>query len=90
MAAQWNDISSKLEAVAAKRDACPLSPAPSRDSNMSDSEDEARKRKEHDKKFRDMRKKHYNEAEMMKRWRAEHSNDADEDEDDEIFFGEKI
>lgn len=47
---------------------------------MSDGEDKA----EHDRKFKDMRKKHYNEAEMMKRWRAEHANDGDdEDEDDD-------
>ena len=82
LATQWGDLSGKLQAVADKRDACPHSPAPSRDSNMSDSEDE-RKRKEHDQTFRDLRKKHYNEAEMMRRWRAEHADDEDEDEDEE-------
>jgi len=63
--------------VADKRDR-----APSRDSNMSDSEDEAKK-KNHDKKFKDMRKKHYNEADAMKRWKAAHANDDDEDDNDD-------
>lgn len=67
--------------MAHKRDASSVSPAPS--SRGSDSEDEA-KRKEHDKQFRDMRKKHYNEVEAMRRWRAEHAKDEDdEDADDE-------
>lgn len=86
MATQWDDVSSKLQAVADKRDACPQSPATSIRSNASEEMDEeARKKKdEHDKKFKNMRKKHYNEAEMMRRWRDQHANDPDdEDEDDE-------
>lgn len=78
---QWDDISAKLQAVADRRDACPLSPAPSRDSNMSDGEEEAKK-----KKFKEARKKHYNEAEMMRRWKAEHADD-DDDDDDEAMEG---
>lgn len=79
--------------MADKRDAHPnVSPAPSRDSNMSDadSEDEAtraKRLKEHEKKFRDMRKKHYNEVEAMKRWRAAHANDEDDDDEDEDEVG---
>eukprot|EP01082_Thalassiosira_pseudonana_P014443 g13075.t1 g13075 contig7:824696-825681(-) len=85
----WNALESKLQAVADKRDACPLSPAPSRDSNMSDSEGEEavkrRKKKEmeHKKEFETHRKKHYNEAEAMKRWKMEHQNDDDEDDMEE-------
>jgi hypothetical protein len=83
--------------VADKRDACPLSPAPSRDGGASDSEGEAEikrrraKQEEHDKAFKDHRKKHYNEAEAMRRWRAEHMDDDDsEDEgDDEKVYGSK-
>eukprot|EP00573_Skeletonema_grethae_P002088 CAMPEP_0201688262 /NCGR_PEP_ID=MMETSP0578-20130828/2003_1 /ASSEMBLY_ACC=CAM_ASM_000663 /TAXON_ID=267565 /ORGANISM="Skeletonema grethea, Strain CCMP 1804" /LENGTH=190 /DNA_ID=CAMNT_0048172505 /DNA_START=93 /DNA_END=665 /DNA_ORIENTATION=- len=84
LANQWGDISSKLQAVADKRDACPLSPAPSRDSVMSD-EEEKKKAEEHEKKFKDMRKKHYNEAEMMRKWREQHAtmDDEEEDEDDD-------
>jgi hypothetical protein len=90
----WNALESKLQAVADKRDACPLSPAPSRD-GASDSEGEAElkrrkaKHDEHDKAFKDHRKKHYNEAEAMKRWRAEHMDDSEEESDDEIANGNK-
>lgn len=63
-----------------------ISPAPSwQSSNFSDSEDEAarlRRRKDSD-EFVSMRKRHYNEAEAMKRWRAEHANDDDDDEEDD-------
>mmetsp|Transcript_28867 Transcript_28867/g.45466 ORF Transcript_28867/g.45466 Transcript_28867/m.45466 type:complete len:205 (+) Transcript_28867:68-682(+) len=82
LANQWGDISSKLQAVADKRDACPLSPALSRDSNMSD-EEEKRKEEEQKKKFKDIRKKHYNEAEMMRKWREQHANDMDDEEDED-------
>lgn len=85
LAAKWNDVSSKLQAVADKRNACPLSPAPSRDSNMSDTDEEPKKQKdEQEKKFKDMRKKHYNEAEMMKRWRAQHATDDDDSDEDKM------
>ena len=86
LASQWDDIASKLQAVADKRDACPLSPAPSRDSNMSDSEKmeaEEKEKEEKKKKFKEMRKNHYNEAEMMRRWRMQHANDDDEEEEDD-------
>ncbi|KAL7551838.1 hypothetical protein ACHAWF_015028 [Thalassiosira exigua] len=76
LATQWGDVASKLQAVADKRDATSLSPAPSRES------DDEETRKKHD-KFKDMRKKHYNEAEAMRRWKAEHANDDDEDDDDD-------
>lgn len=71
--------------------ACPPSPH-----GASDSEGEAdmkrRKAKieEHDIAFKAHRKKHYNEAEAMKRWRAEHMNDDDdEDEEEEEETGVK-
>ena len=88
LANQWGDVSSKLQAVADKREeaggaSCPLSPALSRDSNMSD-EEEKKQSGEHEKKFKDLRKKHYNEAEMMRKWREEHANmDEEEDEEEE-------
>ncbi|KAL7458478.1 hypothetical protein ACHAWC_010063 [Mediolabrus comicus] len=86
LANQWNDISSKLQAVADKRDACPSSPTFSLDE-----EEEKKKSDEQEKKFKDMRKKHYNEAEMMRKWREEHANDdEDEEEDDEEEDGAKL
>ena len=70
--------------MADKRDACPNSPAPSRD-GASDSEGEERRKakiEEHEKEFQDHRKKHYNEGEMLKRWRMEHMDDEEEDEEE--------
>lgn len=85
LANNWNDITTKLQAVADKRSGDAVSPAPSwQSSNFSDSEDEAarlRRRKDSD-EFITMRKKHYNEAEAMKRWKAEHANDDDDEGDD--------
>lgn len=45
--------------------------------NASDSEEEKKRA------FKDMRKKHYNEAEEIKRWKAEHADDNDDDDGDE-------
>ena len=54
--------------------------------------------KERQQNFRAKRNQHYNEFEMMKKWRAEHADDDEEDEDEEeesegtptILSGEKI
>ena len=43
-------------------------------------EEEMKKTEEHEKKFKDLRKKHYNEAEMMRKWREEHANMDDEED----------
>jgi hypothetical protein len=69
----WGDISSKLQAVADRREDLP---SPTASWNASDSEDEKKKA------FKDLRKKHYNEAEEIKRWRAEHADDDDDDDSD--------
>ena len=73
IATQWGDISSKLQAVADRRDGLPSSPTPSW--NASGGEDEKKEA------FKDMRKKHYNEAEEIRRWKAEHADDDDIDDD---------
>lgn len=84
----WGALESKLQVVADKRDACPHSPAASRD-GASDSEGETElkrrkaKQEEHDKAFKEHRKKHYNEAEAMKKWRMEHMDEDDDDDNEE-------
>lgn len=70
----WGDISSKLQAVADRREGLP---SPTHSLNASDSEEEKKRA------FKDMRKKHYNEAEEIKRWKAEHADDNDDDDGDE-------
>lgn len=83
----WNALESKLQVVADKRNGeCPPSPHGASDS---EGEAEMKRRKakieEHETAFKAHRKKHYNEAEAMKRWRAEHMND----DDDEAGEGEE-
>jgi hypothetical protein len=43
----------------------------------------------HEREFKDHRKKHYNEAEALKRWRMEHMDD-DEDEQENENHGEGV
>lgn len=48
------------------------------DGDVEDSESEVNKRKA---EFQDARKKHYNEAEEIRRWKALHDNDDDDNEE---------
>ena len=48
--------------------------------DVEDSESEVNKRKA---EFQDARKKHYNEAEEIRRWKALHDNDDDDDDNEE-------
>jgi hypothetical protein len=76
----WDDISSKLQAVAdrrEKRDHLNPMSSPTPSWNASDGEDEKRRRT-----FVDTRRRHYNEAEEIKRWKAEHADDDDDDDDE--------
>lgn len=50
------------------------------DGDVEDSESEVNKRKA---EFQDARKKHYNEAEEIRRWKALHDNDDDDDDNEE-------
>lgn len=80
LASQWGDVASKLQAVADKRDATPGSPTRS---PMKSDEDKRLEEEERARKFKEARKKHYNEAEMMRRWKAEHADDDEDDDDDD-------
>mmetsp|Transcript_14321 Transcript_14321/g.31084 ORF Transcript_14321/g.31084 Transcript_14321/m.31084 type:complete len:266 (+) Transcript_14321:83-880(+) len=79
----------KLAGVAAVRDFYPSSPSASssRDGgSVYSDEEEAKKKRQHDREFQMHRKHHYNEMEMLKRFRAEHPGgllDGDEGDDDD-------
>ena len=47
------------------------------------------KQEEHVREFRDHRKKHYNEAEALKRWKMEHVDDDEDEEENEHNGGVK-
>jgi len=84
----------KLASVAAAREFYPSSPsASSRDGGSVHSDDEeAKKHRQHDREFSMHRKHHYNEMEMLRRFREQHpggllDGDDDGDEDDEDTNG---
>ena len=80
----WDDITTKLQAVVDTREAgVGLTQSASSDGGgdlEEDSESEVVKRKA---EFQDARKKHYNEAEEIRRWKALHANDDDDEDDDD-------
>jgi protein phosphatase inhibitor 2 len=89
----WDVLQTKLDSVAAVRDAYPSSPSEHAETDHSDacSDVEEEKRKEMRKlEFKEHRKRHYNEMEALKRFRAQHPDDvapggedqAEEDDED--------
>ena len=71
-------LQNKLDAhVAAKAQVCPNSPGASLGS--ADEEERAKELKALE--FKEHRKRHYNEMEMVRRFRMQHANDDDDDDD---------
>ena len=85
----WDHLQTKLEGVAAVREAYPSSPSShgGGGSGMDeDKDDEANRRRDEIKalEFREHRKRHYNEMELVRKFRLENPDDDDEnDADDE-------
>jgi protein phosphatase inhibitor 2 len=82
----WDHLQNKLDAAAAAQDAYPSSPS----SHGGTEVDEERRKKElKELEFKEHRKRHYNEMELVRRFRQEHSEiltdeeDQDNDADDE-------
>jgi len=76
-----------LGAVAAVRAAIPSSPSMSSQGGNSSGPDsdfelDGKRRKAKAKEFEMHRKSHYNEMEALKRWRGEHQNEIDDDDDE--------
>mmetsp|Transcript_7095 Transcript_7095/g.21187 ORF Transcript_7095/g.21187 Transcript_7095/m.21187 type:complete len:239 (-) Transcript_7095:197-913(-) len=81
----WDKLEAKLTSVAAARDAYPSSPsASSRDGgSVHSDEEEARRRRHHELEFKMHRKHHYNEMELVRRFREQHPDDEDDDDADD-------
>jgi protein phosphatase inhibitor 2 len=82
----WDHLQSRLDTVAAVRDQYPSSPSSDHhavDTDHSDVEEEARKEMRK-LEFREHRKRHYNEFEQIKKYRAEQALDDDDDELDHV------
>lgn len=81
----WDALTNKLEAHAAVRDACPSSPS-SHGGDVSERDQDEHDTELKKMEFKEHRKRHYNEMELVRRFRAQHpdGDDADnEDEDDD-------
>jgi len=85
----WDVLQTKLDSVAAVRAQFPSSPSSHAETdheNDNDTDVEEDQKKEMRKmEFREHRKRHYNEMELVRRYRQEH---ADEDEDEEDTDGD--
>lgn len=79
----WDVLQTKLDSVKAARDAYPSSPSAGGDDSDACDDDEEKKRKELRRlEFKEHRKRHYNEMELVKQFRAEHPEGAYDDADD--------
>jgi protein phosphatase inhibitor 2 len=89
-AISWDHLERKLDSVAAVRDQYPSSPSQSsHDGTMESVEADERKKELVDLEFKEHRKRHYNEMELVRQYRQEHPDtddlveDLDGDADDE-------
>eukprot|EP00979_Chaetoceros_neogracilis_P013858 scaffold4124_cov267-Chaetoceros_neogracile.AAC.42 len=82
----WSHLENKLGAVAAVRATLPPSPSMSSQGGNSSGPDsdfelDGKRKKTKAKEFEMHRKAHYNEMEAVRNWRAEHTNDDDDDDE---------
>ena len=78
----WDLLQTKLDSVAAVREAYPSSPSSHAETDHSDVEEE-RKKEMRALEFKEHRKRHYNEMEAVRKFRQEHPDglEAEEDQD---------
>lgn len=75
----WDTLQNRLDTVAAVRDQYPSSPSDHNiDTDNSDVEDETRKEMRK-LEFQEHRKRHYNEFELVKKFRSEHQSEEEDD-----------
>ena len=81
----WNKLQNKLDSVAAVRDAQPSSPSSHHEEEGEEdlAAIEAKKAEMKKLEFQEHRKRHYNEMEMVRRFRAQQALEDEEDADDE-------
>ncbi|CAJ1950156.1 unnamed protein product [Cylindrotheca closterium] len=82
----WDHLQNKLDAAAAARDAYPSSPSSHGAASNSANEEEDEERRKKDIKaleFKEHRKRHYNEMELVRKFRQAHGGDTAGDEEDE-------
>jgi protein phosphatase inhibitor 2 len=85
-ALSWDNLQTRLDSVAAVREQYPSSPLTDHSDAAEDAEEE-RKREMRRLEFREHRKRHYNEMEAVRKFRAEHPDDLDMEGDADIEDG---
>jgi len=75
-ALSWDTLQTRLDSVAAVREQYPPSDSPLGEGEPSDEEE--RKKEMRKLEFKEHRKRHYNEFELVKRFRQEHAEDDDD------------
>ena len=84
----FDALNNKLHGVAAVRDQYPSSPSSHGDAaSESDAEEERRRKLKH-MEFEQHRKQHYNEFELLKRFRQKHPDDLELEDDDDGDAGD--
>ncbi|GKY92757.1 hypothetical protein MPSEU_000245700 [Mayamaea pseudoterrestris] len=83
----WDLLQTRLDSVAAVQQTYPSSPSAS--SCQADDEEvvDDRKSEMRQLEFKEHRKRHYNEMELVRRFRSQHSDDAVAEGDDDANFG---
>ena len=80
----WENLQNRLDTVAAVRDAYPSSPSSHGGDDQHAPDDDEKRKEMRALEFKEHRKRHYNEMELVKKFRAEHPDPDDEaDADDE-------
>jgi protein phosphatase inhibitor 2 len=79
----WDVLQTRLDSVAAVRDAYPSSPSSHQNETDHSDVEEDRKKEMRELEFKEHRKRHYNEMELVRKYRQEHPEGIDvEDEED--------
>jgi protein phosphatase inhibitor 2 len=78
----WDHLENKLAGVVAAQEAYPSSPSSHGGGDL-DAPDEERQRTMKNIEFKEYRKRHYNEMELVRRFRKEHPDESLSDRDDE-------
>jgi len=79
----WDVLQTKLDSVAAVREAYPSSPSSHAETDQSDVEEE-RKKEMRKLEFKEHRKRHYNEMELVRKFRQEHPDAIAPDGEDDM------
>lgn len=78
----WDNLERRLDSVAAVQHQYPSSPSSHGDGEDDEQEKDDREKEMRKLEFREHRKRHYNEMDMVKKFRQEHPEDFDADVED--------